>query len=188
MGIKNRKGKHGRYDRWRHVIGPRYSRRHSTRSLTKVDMMLSSLLIHTFSVLSLQMKNLRWHNKSAIDLSKANSACGHKEVWRSTGHIMVATPYSDQQGYKSRQKVMRLYKEGHRPMSKRFIKPPCSISTATPIDSESCRLPTTQRSQQQSGQITLQPVLINKSKFLNITGFSATLYCWPDVICIGEPV
>ena len=44
------------------------------------------LLIHTFSVLSLQLKKLRRHNKSAIDLSNANPACDHKEVRRSTGH------------------------------------------------------------------------------------------------------
>ena len=58
-------------------------------------------------------------------------------------HIMVITRYSDQQGSKSRQKVMRLYKQWHRPISKRFIKPPYSISRATSIDSECCRLPTT---------------------------------------------
>ena len=75
--------------------------------------------------------------------SNANPACGHKEVRRSTGHIMVTTRYSDQQGSKSRQKVMRLYKQWHRPISKRFIKPPYSISRATSIDSECCRLPTT---------------------------------------------
>ena len=46
----------------------------------------------------------------------ANPACGHKEVRRSTGHIMVTTRYSDQQGSKSRQKVMRLYKQWHRPI------------------------------------------------------------------------
>ena len=40
---------------------------------------------------------------------------------------MVTTRYSDQQGSKSRQKVMRLYKQWHRPISKRFIKPPYSI-------------------------------------------------------------
>ena len=102
------------------------------------------LLIHTFSVLSAQLKKLRCHNKSAIDLSNANPACGHEEVRRSTGHIMVTTRYSDQQGSKSRQKVMRLYKQWHRPLSKRFIKPPYSIlSRATSIDSDCCRLPTT---------------------------------------------
>ena len=38
---------------------------------------------------------------------------GHNEneVPRSTGHIMVTTRYSDQQGSKSRQKAMRLYKQ-----------------------------------------------------------------------------
>ena len=40
----------------------------------------------------------------------ANPVHGHKEVPRSTGHIMVTTRYSDQQGSKPRQKVMRLYK------------------------------------------------------------------------------
>ena len=34
---------------------------------------------------------------SHIDLSNANPACGHKDVGRSTGHIMVTTRYSDQQ-------------------------------------------------------------------------------------------
>ena len=101
------------------------------------------LLIHTFSVLSLQLKKLRRRNTSAIDLSNANPASGHKEVRRSTGHIMVTTRYSDHQGSKSRQKVMRLCKQWHRPISKRFIKPPYSISRATSIDSECCRLPTT---------------------------------------------
>ena len=102
------------------------------------------LLIYTFSVLSLQLKKLRWHNRSVIDLSIANPACGHKEVTRSTGHIMVATRYSDQQEQsKSRQKVVRLYKQWHRPISKRFIKPPYSISRAASIDSDCCRLPTT---------------------------------------------
>ena len=38
---------------------------------------------------------------------------------------------------------MRLYKQWHRPISKRFIKPPYSIPRATSIDSECCHLPTT---------------------------------------------
>ena len=57
---------------------------------------------------------------------------------------MVTTRYSDQQGSKSRQKVMRLYKQWHRPISKRFVKPPYSISRATSIDSECCTHRTTQ--------------------------------------------
>ena len=73
----------------------------------------------------------------------SNPVRGHKEVPRSTGHIMVATRYSDQQGSKSRQKVMRLYNRWHRPITKRFIKPPYSISRAASIDSDCCRLPTT---------------------------------------------
>ena len=34
-------------------------------------------------------------NKSVIDLSNANPACGHKDVRRSTGHIMVTTRNRD---------------------------------------------------------------------------------------------
>ena len=44
----------------------------------------------------------------------ANPVRGHKEVATSTGHIMVTTRYSDQQGSKSRQTFMRLYKRWHR--------------------------------------------------------------------------
>ena len=51
--------------------------------------------------------------------------------------------YSDQQGSKSRHKVMRLYKQCHRPISKRIIKPSYSISRAGSIDSDCCRLPKT---------------------------------------------
>ena len=91
----------------------------------------------------LQLEKLRWNNKSAIDISNANPTCGHKEVRRSTGHIMVTTRYPDQQGSKSRQKLMRLYKQWHRPMPKRFTKPPYSISRAPSIDSNCCRLPMT---------------------------------------------
>ena len=61
------------------------------------------LMIHTFSVLSLQLKKLRWHNQSAIDISNDNPARGHKQVRRSRGYIMVTTRYSNQQGSKSRQ-------------------------------------------------------------------------------------
>ena len=53
---------------------------------------------------------------------KCQSRCGHKAVPRSTGHIVEKTRYQDQQGSKSRQKVMRLCKQWHRPISKRFIK------------------------------------------------------------------
>ena len=42
-------------------------------------------------------------NKSAVNPSNANPACGHKEVRSSRGHIMVTARYSNQQGSKSRQ-------------------------------------------------------------------------------------
>ena len=62
---------------------------------------------------------------------------------------------------------MRLYKQWHRPISKWFTKPPYSILRAASIDSDCCRLLTTSGlSQQQTGQITLQPVSIKETKFL----------------------
>ena len=44
-------------------------------------------------------------------------------------------------------------------------------SRATSIDSECCRLPTTSVLSKKTEKITLQPVLINKSKFLKATHF-----------------
>ena len=83
----------------------------------------------------------------------ANPVRGHKEVPRSTGHIMVTTHYSDQQGSKSRQKVMRLYKRWHRPITKPFIKPPL-LHIESSLDRLGLLSPThDQRSQQQIGQI-----------------------------------
>ena len=105
-------------------------------------------------------------HKSAIDLSNANPACGHKDVRRSTGHIMVTTIYSYQEGPKSQQKCMRLYKQWHRPVSKRFIRPPYSISRATSIDSECCRLPTTSVLSKKTEKLRSN---LNMSKFLKAT-------------------
>ena len=71
---------------------------------------------------------------------------------RSTGHIMVATRYSDQQGSKSRQKVMRLHMR-HRPITKRFIKLPL-LHIESSLDRLGLLSPThDQRSQQQIGQM-----------------------------------
>ena len=101
-------------------------------------------------------------------LHTLGSACLLR-VRRPTGHIMVTTCYSDQQGSKSRQKVMRLYKQWHRPMSKRFIKTSL-LNIESNLDRLGLLSPTHgQRSQQQSGQITIQSVLINKPKFLKAT-------------------
>ena len=133
-------------------------------------LLLLLLLIHTFSVLSLQLKKLRWHNKSAIDLSNANPACGHKEVRRSTGHIMVTTRYSDQQGSKSRQKVMRLYKRWHRPISKRFIKPPYSIREQPRSTRNVVAYPRPAFSAKNRKNYA-PTSFINKSKFLKATHF-----------------
>ena len=128
---------------------------------SKTNLNASKLLIRTFSVLSLQLNKLRCHNKSAIDLSNANPARGHKEVRRSTGHIVVTTRYPDQQVSKLRQNVVRQNNQWHRPMSKRFKSNLDRLELLSPTHG--------QRSQQQSGQITLQSVLINKPKFLKAT-------------------
>ena len=64
---------------------------------------------------------------------------------------------------------MRLSKRWHRPITKRFIKPPL-LHIESSLDRLGLLSPThDQRSQQQTGQITLQPVLINNSKFLKAT-------------------
>ena len=58
------------------------------------------------------------------------------------------------------------------------VKPPYSISRATSIDSECCRLPTTSvlcKKTEKLPEITLQPVLINKSKFLKATHCNSRL-------------
>ena len=100
----------------------------------------------------------------------ANPVRGHKKVPRSTSHIMVTTRYSDQQGSKSRQKVMQLYKRWHRPITKRFIKHPLlhiyreqPRSTRIVVAYPRPAFSATNRTN------SFQPVLINKSKFLKAT-------------------
>ena len=94
----------------------------------------------------------------------------HKEVRRSTGHIMVTTRYSDQQGSKSRQKVMRLYKQWHRPISKRFIKPPYSIREQPRSTRNVVAYPRPAFSAKNRKNYA-PTSLINKSKFLKATHF-----------------
>ena len=100
----------------------------------------------------------------------ANPVRGHKEVPRSTGHIMVTTRHSDQQGSKSRQKIMRLYKRWHRSITKQFIKPPFTPyreqprSTRIVVANPRPAFSATNRTN------TFQPVSINNnSKFLEAT-------------------
>ena len=67
---------------------------------------------------------------SALDSSNSLSKphiFGIREIPFFQTVLSVYDKISDQQGSKSRQKVMRLYKQWHRPISKRFIKPPYSI-------------------------------------------------------------
>ena len=122
------------------------------------------------------MKKLRGHNKSPIDLSNANPARGRKEVRRSAGHIMVAAHYSNQQGSKSRQARFNRPRtsETHRCQDDVFGHETVYQTSLFHIGGNLDRLgllsPTHgQRSQQQSGQSTLQSVLVNKPKFLKAT-------------------
>ena len=127
-------------------------------------------MIHTFSVFSLQLLNKETINTMTQQVSyRPNIKCQSRS-WSQRGTKKVNGShhgdnplYSDQQGSKSRQKVMRLYKQWHRPISKRFIKPPYSISRATLIDSNVVAYP------RPALKITLQPVLISMSKFLKAT-------------------
>ena len=62
-----------------------------------------------------------------------------------------------------------LYKQWHRSMSKPFIKPPYSVSRATSIDWDCCRLPTASVFSKKADKAPLQSVLINESKFVKAT-------------------
>ena len=123
-------------------------------------------LINTFSVLSLQLKKLRRHNKPAIDISNANPAClwlqrgtkkvngshhGDNPLFRPTGIQIATKSYAALEA-----------------MAPTNIKTVHQTSLLHIVESNLDRLgmlPPThgQRSQQENGQITLQPVLINKS-------------------------
>ena len=98
--------------------------------------------IHFFPV---QLTTCRTGNLTRLIHSLATIyMCDHTYIHYIHTYIMVTTRYSrPTQGSKSRQKVMRLYKQWHRPISKRFIKPPYSISRAASIDSDCCRQLTT---------------------------------------------
>ena len=99
----------------------------------------------------------------------ANPVRSHTEVPRSTVHIIMTTRYSDQQGSKSRQKVMRLCKQSHRPISKGSIKPPYSISRVASIDSDFRCLPTTSVLSNKSDKYVPNRFDQQYSKFLKAT-------------------
>ena len=72
------------------------------------------------------------HIVCRIDLSNANPACGHKEVRRSTGHIIhgdnpLLRPTEIQIATKNYVTLQAIAPSN----IKRFIKPPCSISRAS---------------------------------------------------------
>ena len=82
---------------------------------------------------------------------------------------MVTTRYSDQQGFKSRQKVMRLY-QAMAPTNIKTVHQISLLHIESNLDRLGILSPThDQRSQQKNGKNTLQPVLINNSKFLKAT-------------------
>ena len=82
---------------------------------------------------------------------------------------MVTTRYSDQQGSKSRQKVMRLYKRWHRPITKRYIKPPL-LHIESSLDRLGLLSPThDQRSSNESDKYVPTSFDQQYSKFLKAT-------------------
>ena len=75
--------------------------------------------------------------------------------------------YSDQQGSKSRQNVMRLYKRWHRPITKTVHQTSLySISRAASIDYPRPTFSARPAFSATNRPNTFQPVLINNSKFL----------------------
>ena len=82
---------------------------------------------------------------------------------------MVTTRYSDQQGSKSRQKVMRLYKRWHQPITKRFIEPPLLLYREQPRSTWILVAYPRPAFSATNRTDTFQPVLINNSKFLKAT-------------------
>ena len=65
--------------------------------------------IHTYSILFLQLKKLRRHNKSAIDLSNGNPGRGHQELRQSTGHINGESPLLNPTGIQIVTKIYARY-------------------------------------------------------------------------------
>ena len=84
---------------------------------------------------------------------------------------MVTTRYSDQQrDPKPDKKLCGSTSNGTDQISKRSIKPPYTISRATSIDSECCRLPTISVLSKKPEKLrSNQFCMINKSKFLKAT-------------------
>ena len=96
---------------------------------------------------------------SHIDLSNANPAHhGDNPLLKPTGIQIATKPLPGPTNREHRKletyrlfflaigglhedKLYNIYRQWHRPMSKRFIKTPHSISRATSIDSGCCRLP-----------------------------------------------
>ena len=81
-------------------------------------------------------------------------------------------PLIRQQGSKSRQKVIRLYKRWHRPITKQFIKPPLFTPYQYREQPRSTRIAVVYPRPAFSATNrtnTFQPVLINNSKFLKAT-------------------
>ena len=72
-------------------------------------------LIHTFSVLYLQLKKLRRYNKSVINLSNANPDRGHQELRRSTGHINGESPLLKTSRDSMRDKIYARYNQRRTP-------------------------------------------------------------------------
>ena len=104
-----------------------------------------------------------WIRSGSVNVRKTtannnNLACGRKEVLRSMGHTMVTTRYSDQQGSKSRQNANATL-QATASTNIKTVHQTSLLHIESNLDRLGLLLPThDQRSQQQTGQITLQPV------------------------------
>ena len=130
-------------------------------------------------------------NRSGLNHIPSNIRGCQSGTWSQRGtkvngshDIMVTTRYSDQQRFKSRQNLMRLYKRWHRPITKRFIKPPL-LHIESSLDRLGLLSPThDQRSQQQIGEIRIRAyfnVLVESVHKICRQNLSKIKLCdWPN--------
>ena len=100
-------------------------------------------------------------------LSNANPACGHKEVRRSTGHIMVTTRYSANRDPNRDKKLCGSTSNG----TDQYQNGSSNLLTPYREQSRSTRNVVAYPRPAFSAKTGNQPVLINKSKFLKATHF-----------------
>ena len=93
-------------------------------------------------------------------------------LWSQRGTKVNGSHHSDNPllkptGIQMRQKVMRLYKQWHRPIIIKTVHQTSLLHNQSNLDRLGMLSPThDQRSQQRNGKSTLQPILMNEFKFI----------------------